>query len=196
MKQKHLNMTGFCPVGFAAAVMCMTAGIASADTGGKMLSGKVMGESCATYTVQAGDTLGSIAETVTGNRADANTIFRMNGHLIKDIDQLSVGQSLYVPCEKAKMSDEKQKDPVQVAIPGVWTARSGDYLVPVLVNWGERAGYDVIVEQKSDWRFVVPYSSNGDFRGAVDEVLTGFLTSAHSPVVVFYSNDVMTIGVR
>jgi hypothetical protein len=195
MNKTYLKKTGLGLVGLAAATLSMTASIAAADTGGKMISTKVMGESCDTYVVQPGDTLGQIAQKLTGSSANAELIYRMNAHEIKNINAINQGDVLNVPCEKAIA------DVADAAIPepedkGLWNASAGDYLVPVLVSWGTKAGYDVIVEQEDDWRFAVAYSYDGDFRGAVDEVISGFMTAASAPVVVFYSNDVMTIGVR
>jgi hypothetical protein len=77
-----------------------------------------------------------------------------------------------------------------------WSAHAGDFLVPVLTRWGQKEGYDVIVEHNSDWRFGVDFSNNASFRGAVDDVLAGFASAAVPPVVIFYTNNVMTIGVR
>ncbi|MCE6959724.1 toxin co-regulated pilus biosynthesis Q family protein [Cereibacter sphaeroides] len=85
--------------------------------------------------------------------------------------------------------------PVEAPAAG-WRARSGDDLVAVLSAWGHRAGWTVVVEQNANWKFTVPFASGGGFREAVDAVLAGFSSAGSPPVVIFYTNNVMTIGVR
>ena len=154
---------------------------ASAGEGGSLRTGASAAKACDTYIVQPGDTLGGISRAAFGSAAHVDTIQRMNADRIASADNIAVGMALDLPCAGA---------------PGLttWTAEAGDFLVPVLTEWGERAGYDVIVENNSDWRFGVDYTSRGDFRVVVDDVIEGFSSAAVPPVIVFYNNNVMTIG--
>ena len=81
---------------------------------------------------------------------------------------------------------------------GVGNDFAGDDAAGRLVARGlaGAAGFDVIVERSSDWRFGVPFRHSGSFRGAVDEVISGFSTAAVPPYITFYTNNVMTIGAR
>lgn len=178
----------------AAGLLAMASTTASAGQG-SIASAVAKQAPCGTYTVMAGDTLGDIAVRETGSRAAADVIYRMNAGELSSPDEIMPGMKLSMPCGTdlaAGMAEKSMPD----AYAGKWNAAAGDFLVPVLTEWGTKAGYDVIVEHNSDWRFGVPFASNGGFRDAVDEVLEGFGTAAVPPVVVFYTNKVMTIGVR
>ena len=170
--------------------------------------------SCGTHTVEPGETLAEIALARTGNRSNTNMIFRMNAQL-RSPDMISPGMVLMLPCgmqpetektgpdgisNERSVKRELTTEPSAHNDPGyhmgIWKASAGDFLVSVMTRWGEQAGYDVVVEQDGNWRFGVNYSRSGLFREAVDEVIAGFVTAASAPVIVFYTNDVMVIGVR
>lgn len=178
----------------AAGLLAMASTSASAGQG-SIASAVAKQAPCGTYTVTPGDTLGDIALRETGNRAAAEIIYRMNAGELSSPHEIAPGMRLAMPCGTDLSSGMAKRSTPDMSA-GRWNASAGDFLVPVLTEWGTKAGYNVIVEHNSDWRFGVPFSSRGDFRDAVDEVLEGFGTAAVAPVVVFYTNKVMTIGVR
>jgi hypothetical protein len=181
---------------FAIATGALMALAAPAFAGQGAISTAVAFQApCGSYTVVSGDTLGDIAVRETGTRAATDIIYRMNAHKLSSPHDIMPGMSLAMPCSTDLEAGLSQTSPDKSGI-GTWNAAAGDFLVPVLTEWGEKAGYNVIVEQNSDWRFGVPYSQNGSLRAAVDDVINGFATAATPPVVVFYTNNVMTIGVR
>lgn len=179
---------------FAVGILALAAGFsattAMAGEGGNM-GAYANVEPCEAYTVKTGDTLGSIAKRAHGTTAAATAIYSLNADQLSSPDKIVPGMVLQMPC--GLIADKVVDKPV--ALSG-WSALPGEFLVPVLVRWGEKAGYDVIVNDNSDWRFGVGYTHDGAFRGAVDEVIAGFSTAAVPPVVVFYTNNVMTIGVH
>lgn len=153
--------------------------------------------SCGTYTVMSGDTISDIALKETGSRAYTGVVVRMNAGKVKNADEITPGMKLEIPCKSDLTAQDRNTGTgTPKAASGRWSAEAGDFLVPVLSEWGKKAGYEVIVEHNSDWRFGVSYSERGNFRSAVDDVISGFATAAVPPVVVFYTNNVMTIGVR
>ncbi len=174
----------------AAGFTALSATTASAGEGGNMGAYSNV-EPCVAYTVKPGDTLGTIASRAHGTSAAAKAIYGLNADKLSSPDKIVPGMVLQMPC--GVIAERLVNKPVVTA---GWSALPGEFLVPVLVRWGEKAGYDVIVNDNSDWRFGVGYAHDGSFRGAVDEVIAGFSTAAVPPVVVFYTNNVMTIGVH
>ena len=81
----------------------------------------------------------------------------------------------------------KQKTPV-------WKAAEGEYLIDVLERWGKAANYDVIVEDRGDWRFEVPFRIEGTLRLALREVIKGFGSGPEAPLLVVHANRVVRIG--
>lgn len=198
--RKHTLLTfGRGSLAFAASIAAFGISAASAGEGGAHPAQAPVAQACETYTVQPGDTLGAIAQAVTGSRSAAGMIFKMNSATLASPDDIVVGQVLKMPCAGPyTLQDGKGAKTIvapEAEMQG-WVADPGDYLVDVLTAWGEKSGYNVIVEGPSDWRFGVGYQAHGDFRAAVDEVIAGFASAAVPPVVVFYNNNVMTIGVR
>jgi hypothetical protein len=182
---------------FAAGFLALAAGLtglsatsAMAGEGGNMGAYSNV-TTCEAYTVKSGDTLGSIAKRAHGTSGAAAAIFELNRDVLSSPNKIVPGMVIDLPC--GLITKDLADKPVAIA---GWKALPGEFLVPVLVRWGEKAGYDVIVNHNSDWRFGVGYSHDGAFRGAVDEVIAGFSTAAVPPVVVFYTNNVMTIGVH
>ncbi|MCA9772856.1 MAG: TcpQ domain-containing protein [Myxococcales bacterium] len=179
----------------AIAIAC-SATTAVADAG----SGRVIVPvpACGTYQVLPGDTLGSIAARVTGTALRADDLFELNRDVMRTPDLLRVGQVIRIPCHggAAAVPDLPPSDGPELVGAPLWEASPGEGLVEVLIRWGQAAGFDVIVERSSDWRFGVPFRHSGSFRGAVDEVISGFSTAAVPPYITFYTNNVMTIGAR
>ena len=179
-----------------AVPIALCAGAAFADAG----SGRVLPPVpvCDSYEVRAGDTLGGIAARVVGVRMTADALYRLNRDLLGSPDRLLPGQVIRIPCGADVIAVPPLPDPEGPELLGApsWRANPGEGLVEVLVRWGQEAGYDVIVENGSDWRFGVAFRHVGPFRGAVDEALSGFSTAAVPPYVTFYTNNVMTIGAR
>ena len=168
---------------------------------------------CGTYVTRKGDSLSSIALRQFGSFRHTNAIYHLNATALPNRNTIEPGMTLHLPCiAKTKSETIKVKTiphsenpiitkPTRTEIkaepkPEKWKADPGDTLVSVLTDWGTKAGYDVLVEQNENWRFGVSYTHNGDFREAVEEVIAGFATAAIPPVIVFYTNDVMTIGTR
>lgn len=153
---------------------------------------------CGSYTVVRGDTLESIALRKTGTRAATHALYRINAQKLSSPDEIIPGMILSLPCKTdfdGEIADDQYSSERDASF-STWQAAAGDFLVPVLTQWGEQAGYTVIIEQNADWRFGVSYSQNSSIRAAIEDVIVGFSTSARPPVVVFYTNNVMTIGTR
>lgn len=186
-------------VALAALMTCLSgAAVADAGSGRTIIGQGVEIIPCATYEVRPGDTLGIISSRIGASWVTAEYLFEINKDQLSAPDLIRVGQVLRTPChpEVQVLPSLPESDaPDLVAAPS-WEARAGDDLVPVLVRWGREAGFDVVVERSSDWRFGVPFRHSGSFRGAVDEVIAGFSTAATPPYVTFYTNNVMTIGAR
>ena len=193
---KHACLLLFGATSFGAISFLATASIADVGPGGPGPAAPGQIPECGTYQVQGGDTLGKIASRTPG--FGVSDILDLNRDVIAAPDLLRVGQILKLPCaaESSSISDTTTQEESAAAIVPPWEAQAGEGLVDVLVRWGREAGFDVIVEQGSDWRFGVPFRHSGSFRGAVDEVLFGFSTAAVPPHVTFYTNNVMTIGAR
>lgn len=187
---RHLYTAGL------AVPLALLASLATADTGSGRGAQPV--PVCESYEVRAGDTLGGIAARVTGIRMTAEALYQLNQDSLASPDLLRVGQLVRIPCNAGIIAVPllpEPDGPELISAPS-WRASAGEGLVQVLIRWGRDAGYDVIVENGSDWRFGVPFRHSGSFRGAVDEALSGFSTAAVPPYVTFYTNNVMTIGAR
>ena len=76
----------------------------------------------------------------------------------------------------------------------VWTAEKGEYLIDVLERWGTAAGYEVIIEDRGDWRFRVPFKVEGPLKIALQEVIKGFGSGPSAPLLVLYANRVIRVG--
>ncbi len=76
----------------------------------------------------------------------------------------------------------------------VWKAARGEYLIDVLERWGEAADYQVIVEDRGDWQFEVPFEIEGTLRLALREVIKGFGSGPEAPLLVVHANRVVRIG--
>ncbi|PWE31390.1 ABC transporter substrate-binding protein [Maritimibacter sp. 55A14] len=63
-------------------------------------------EACAPYTVQAGDSLGSIAQAAYGS-FDYQMIFNANRNTISNPNQLAPGTLLQIPCEDGRLSADQ-----------------------------------------------------------------------------------------
>lgn len=174
------------------AVMAIPSGPAEADAA---FDAESVREAEDTHIVVEGETLGDIALKRTGSVGNSDVIFRMNADTISNPDEITPGMVLKLP-RAGIPSPGQPRGRSFVGEDAPWRAMAGDLLVPVLSDWGAKAGYAVVVDHDSDWIFGVDFSAAGDFRAAVAKVIAGFGNSAVPPFVVFYGNDVMTIGVR
>ncbi|MDE2912713.1 MAG: LysM peptidoglycan-binding domain-containing protein [Paracoccaceae bacterium] len=75
-----------------------------------------------------------------------------------------------------------------------WSADAGEYLIDVVERWGENGGFQVIIEDRGDWRFAVPFSLEGPLRLALREVIKGFGSGPEAPLIVLHANRVIRIG--
>ena len=76
----------------------------------------------------------------------------------------------------------------------VWKAEKGEYLIDVLERWGSAADYEVIIEDRGDWRFKVPFMVEGPLKIALQEVIKGFGSGPSAPLLVVYANRVIRVG--
>ena len=76
----------------------------------------------------------------------------------------------------------------------VWKAEKGEYLIDVLERWGSAADYEVIIEDRGDWRFRVPFKVEGPLKIALQEVIKGFGSGPSAPLLVVYANRVIRVG--
>ena len=76
----------------------------------------------------------------------------------------------------------------------VWKAEKGEFLIDVLERWGKAADYDVIIEDRGDWRFRVPFKVEGPHKIALQEVIKGFGSGPSAPLLVVYANRVIRVG--
>ena len=76
----------------------------------------------------------------------------------------------------------------------VWKAGKGEYLIDVLEQWGQAADYQVIIEDRGDWRFKVPFEVEGPLKLALQEVVKGFGSGPSAPLLVVYANRVIRVG--
>ena len=76
----------------------------------------------------------------------------------------------------------------------VWKAEKGEYLIDVLIRWGSVADYEIIIEDRGDWRFRVPFKVEGPFKIALQEVIKGFGSGPSAPLLVVYANRVIRVG--
>lgn len=76
----------------------------------------------------------------------------------------------------------------------VWKAEKGEYLIDVLERWGTTGDHDVIIEDRGDWRFRVPFEVEGPLRIALQEVVKGFGSGPSAPLLVVYANRVIRVG--
>ena len=99
------------------------------------------------------------------------------------------------PAAIAPQEDDAPAEVLRTApeIP-VWKAEKGEYLIDVLERWGSTAGYAVIIEDRGDWRFAVPFEFEGPLRGALREVIKGFGSGTSAPLLVVYGNRVVRVG--
>lgn len=75
-----------------------------------------------------------------------------------------------------------------------WKAEKGEYLIDVLERWGSAADYEVIIEDRGDWRFRVPFKVEGPLKIALREVIKGFGSGPSAPLLVVYANRVVRVG--
>ena len=75
-----------------------------------------------------------------------------------------------------------------------WRAEKGEYLIDVLERWGKQSGYEVIIEDRGDWRFKVPFRTEGTLKLALEEVIKGFGSGPAAPLLVVYANRVIRVG--
>jgi hypothetical protein len=179
-----------------AAVIALQASPLVADTGSGRQIAPVT--PCETYVVAPGDTLSGIAQRTGWTGQRSGDLLEANRDVLRSADVLAVGTVIRIPCQPGVDFVPALEEPEAPPLDGapLWRANAGEGLVQVLIRWGQEAGFDVIVEKGGDWRFGVPFHHSGSFRGAVDEVLSGFSTAAVAPHVTFYTNNVMTIGAR
>ena len=175
-------------------------------------------ETCIRHRVEAGDTLGAIAARHLGSAARHAEVAAANPDA--DPKRLRIGSLLSIGCAgpgpEARTDEEAagtgRKRPGLLArllsartspappAPGdapsspVWRAEAGEYLIDVVGRWGGRAGYRVVVEDRGDWRFAVPFEFEGPLQGALREVVKGFGTGRAAPLLVVYANRVVRIG--
>lgn len=110
----------------------------------------------------------------------------------EDVSRRSDDDGNAVVTERALIEpDQTRETPA-----GRWSTSAEAELASVLTVWVGRAGFAVVVNRGSDNRLEIGFSSDGNFREAVEDLLAGFATAAVPPVVAFYANDVMTIGAR
>ena len=106
--------------------------------------------------------------------------------------------SLFGGKRKAETAAEALVPAVEVVMPKpktpVWKAAEGEYLIDVLERWGKTADYDVIVEDRGDWQFEVPFRIEGTLRLALREVIKGFGSGPEAPLLVVHANRVVRVG--
>ena len=76
----------------------------------------------------------------------------------------------------------------------VWKAEKGEYLIDVLERWGRAANHEIIIEDRGDWRFRVPFKVEGPLKIALQEVIKGFGSGPSAPLLVVYANRVIRVG--
>ena len=106
--------------------------------------------------------------------------------------------SLFGGNRKAETAGKAPVPAVEVVRPKpktpVWKAATGEYLIDVLKRWGKAADYQVIVEDRGDWQFEVPFKVDGTLRLALREVIKGFGSGPEAPLLVVHANRVIRIG--
>lgn len=106
--------------------------------------------------------------------------------------------SLFGGSRKAETAAKAPDPAVGVVMPKpktpVWKAATGEFLIDVLERWGNAADYQVIVEDRGDWRFEVPFKVEGTLRLALSEVIKGFGSGPEAPLLVVYANRVVRVG--
>ena len=106
--------------------------------------------------------------------------------------------SLFGSNRKTETAGKASDPAVEVVRPRpktpVWKAAKGEYLIDVLERWGKAADYQVIVEDRGDWRFEVPFEVEGTLRLALREVIKGFGSGPEAPLLVVYGNRVVRVG--
>ena len=93
--------------------------------------------------------------------------------------------------ETTSIAPEVVRTPPEIP---VWRAEKGEYLIDVLERWGKAAGYEIVIEDRGDWRFRVPFRVEGPLRLALREVVKGFGLGPSAPLLVVYGNRVVRVG--
>ena len=180
-------------------------------------------ENCVRHRIRAGDTLGKLAKHYLGNADRHPEITAANPKAAANANRLRVGDVLKIGCEQPRpqITPEEEKpgfwaslfggdrkpetavkapapEAVEVVRPRpktpVWKAAKGEYLIDVLERWGKAADHQVIVEDRGDWRFEVPFEVEGTLRLALREVIKGFGSGPEAPLLVVYGNRVVRVG--
>ncbi|MCY4141202.1 MAG: TcpQ domain-containing protein [Rhodobacteraceae bacterium] len=170
---------------------------------------------CLRHTVKAGDTFGRIAQKYLGTASRHPEIAAANPDM--DPKKLRIGTVLKVKCTRPApavaghqtqsrgplswLFDSGTRNAGQEAevirtppLPQVWSAGRGEYLIDVIERWGTAADHDVIIEDRGDWKFEVPFRFEGNLRLALREVVKGFGSGPAAPLLVLYANRVIRIG--
>ena len=92
--------------------------------------------------------------------------------------------------EAAAAAEEKPALPP----PPLWTAKQGEFLSDVLVRWGTKAGWTVIVDTTDAWRLAVAFRTEAAFDAAVAELIRGMGHDGVPPRVRLYPNNVLRLG--
>jgi len=95
---------------------------------------------------------------------------------------------------ETKPTDQTNSDPVPADKIPTWQAREQEYLIDVLERWGRTAEYRIVVEDRQNWQFDVPFTFEGTFRQALREVVKGFGSGPQAPLVVVYANRVIRVA--
>ncbi len=101
-----------------------------------------------------------------------------------------------------KENQDTQTKPGNVSMnPGgesepVWRARGGSLLDDVIAEWTLKSGYRLIIKDRWSWKLDYDYHYNGDLKGAITDLMTGYSHTLPAPVVTFYSNDVVVLSVN
>lgn len=75
-----------------------------------------------------------------------------------------------------------------------WMVKKGEYFFDVLICWGKKVGYIVILEGFVEWKFGVCFVEVGIFENVVEQFVKGFVWDGLLLLVCIYLNKVLKIG--
>ncbi|MYE36657.1 MAG: LysM peptidoglycan-binding domain-containing protein [Rhodobacteraceae bacterium] len=78
----------------------------------------------------------------------------------------------------------------------VWKASGGALLDEVIANWTLGAGYRLIIRDRWSWKLDYDYQFEGDLKDAIEDLLSGYSYTSPTPIVTFYTNNVVVLSFR